>query len=37
MMGKTTYLNIYNYSAEDRYKILGGAKTTAADIAVFPR
>lgn len=37
MMGKTTYLKIYNCNAEDRYKILGGAKTTAADIAVFPR
>lgn len=35
MMGKTTYLKIYNYNAEDRFKILGN--TTAADIAVFLR
>lgn len=37
MMGKTTYLKIYNYNAEDRYKILGGANTKAAEIVVFPR
>lgn len=34
---KATYLYIYYYNAEDRYKILGVVNTTAADIAVLPR